>query len=51
MNLMTDLDLLAFTKRELGLNPTRKILGFLLDACVTTKDLDNYGFIWNEYEA
>ena len=51
MNLKTDLGLFAFTNRELGLRPTRKSMGFLLDACVTRKDLDDSRFIWNEYEA
>ena len=50
MNLKTYLDLLAFTKRELGLRPRQKSLGFSLDVCITIKDLDNARFIWNEYE-
>ena len=48
--LKADLDLLTFTKREFGLRPIRKSLGFLRDACVTNKDLDNARFIWNEFE-
>ena len=51
MNLKIGLDLLAFTKKELGLRSTQKSLGFLLDVRVTNKDLDNAHFIWNEYEA
>ena len=52
VNFKTGLDFLAFTKRELSLRPTqKKSLGFLLDVCVTSKDLDNAHFIWNEHEA
>ena len=50
MNLKIGLDLFTFIKREFGLRLTRKSLSFLLDVCVTSNDLDNAHFSWNEYE-
>ncbi|XVF77629.1 hypothetical protein PTKIN_Ptkin14bG0061600 [Pterospermum kingtungense] len=45
------LALLQAIKNELGLSPSRKSLDFLLNACVSAKDLQNSLLIWNEYQA
>ncbi|CAM8970383.1 unnamed protein product [Rhodiola kirilowii] len=38
-------------KEELGLQPSRKGLDFLLAACASTKDLERGLVVWNEYMA
>ncbi|KAK6132956.1 hypothetical protein DH2020_033247 [Rehmannia glutinosa] len=44
------LNLLQAIKEELGVQPSRKSLDFLLSACVTAKDSKASFVIWKEYE-
>ncbi|KAG9146745.1 hypothetical protein Leryth_005059 [Lithospermum erythrorhizon] len=44
------LELLRAIKEEIGLRPSRKVLDFLLDACVSADDLKTAFFIWKEYQ-
>ncbi|KAL1196375.1 Pentatricopeptide repeat-containing protein [Cardamine amara subsp. amara] len=45
------MDLLRFMKEELGFVPSRKILDFLLHACVNAKDMQNGLLVWKEYRS
>lgn len=51
IDLHIGLALLQAMKDELGLTPSRKSLDFLLNACVSAKDLQSSLLIWNEYQA
>ncbi|KAG8365041.1 hypothetical protein BUALT_Bualt18G0061700 [Buddleja alternifolia] len=44
------LDLLQAIKEELGIQPSRKSLDFLLSACVNAKDSKSSFLVWQEYE-
>ncbi|XP_057950373.1 pentatricopeptide repeat-containing protein At4g04790, mitochondrial-like isoform X2 [Malania oleifera] len=50
-DLQFGLSLLQAIKDELGLQPSRKCLDFLLTACVNAKDLHSSQLIWKEYQS
>lgn len=43
------LDLLQAIKEDIGIQPSRKSLDFLLSACVKSKDLKRSFVVWKEY--
>ncbi|KAJ9568091.1 hypothetical protein OSB04_004057 [Centaurea solstitialis] len=44
------LDLLQAIKEDIGIQPSRRSLDFLLSACVNAKDLDRSFVVWKEYQ-